>query len=290
MKNGSFFTPREHMQSFFNPADMKGAEGLYVYWETDPIVARRVLPPPLEPYSLEHPLAYASVYIVREPGFSPWYMESCIGLYCRYRDIVGVYSLNFQLSGLNAQTAMFTGREHSGLPKKMCERITVERNDSFARAVVEAKGLRIFDVELEVGGSYNDPALAELFKGKGPGYQERGPLLTFQYDAAIQPGTRTTFPKMRLINYDSVTDWRSWEPARINAIEMAPSLDDPWAEVSVVRPLGAAYGSVQSNRVLGLSTLAEFEGEEADNLFSWLMTGFWDRSTIRPGAQRYGQF
>ena len=124
MKNGSFFTPREQMRSFFNPAEMKSAEGLYVYWETDPTVARRVLPPPLELIP-EHPLVQASVYIIREADFAPWCMESSIQLFCKYGEIVGVYPLNFQLSGLNAQTAVFSGREHSGLPKKMCKRIVV---------------------------------------------------------------------------------------------------------------------------------------------------------------------
>jgi acetoacetate decarboxylase len=70
---------------------------------------------------------------------------------------------------------------------------------------------------------------------------------------------------------------------------MEPSLDDPWAELSVVRPIGAAY-SKNSNRVLGVSKLADFDGKEADNLISYLLSGLWDRSTISGGSQRYGQF
>jgi len=94
---------------------------------------------------------------------------------------------------------------------------------------------------------------------------------------------------MTLFNYDSVTDYQTWERASIKSVKMEPSLDDPWAELSVTRPIGAAY-SKNSNRVLGVSKLADFDGKEADNLISYLPSGRWDRSTISGGSQRYGQF
>ena len=95
---------------------------------------------------------------------------------------------------------------------------------------------------------------------------------------------------MRLINYDSVTDYQTCEPAFIQSLQMEPSLDDPWAELSVVKLLGAGY-SINSNWVAGVSTLAEFEGDEADSLISYLFSGRYDRSTLVTGrVQRYGQF
>lgn len=48
--------------------------------------------------------------------------------------------------------------------------------------------------------------------------------------------------------------------------------------------------SINSNRVLGVSHLAQFDGDEADGLISYLLSGRWGRSTIRAGHQRYGQF
>ena len=108
-----------------------------------------------------------------------------------------------------------------------------------------------------------------------------------RWDEASQG--HVTFPKMRLVNYDSATDYQTWETARIASIKMEPSLDDPWAEIPAVKPLGAAY-SINSNRDVRTSLLAEFEGGEADNLISYLLSGRWDRSTISAGHQRYGQF
>lgn len=285
MKNGSFFIPRERIHPFFNPGSMNNEEGLYVYWETDPVTARRVLPPQLDLLFPEHPVVMVYVVNIREPTFAPWYMEGGIAVLCRYAATTGVYFLNLQLSGPGAAMGLCSGREFSGLPKKICERIAVERTDECAHACIVSKGRRIFDVEVELG-AYNDPRMQQLHADAGPGRQERGSCLLFQYEHARAPDGHVIFPKMQLLNYDSVTDYQTWEPGCIKSIDMQTSLDDPWAELVVVKPLGAAY-SINSNWVPGVSRLAQFEGDEADDLFSYLLTGRWDRSTICAAHQRY---
>ncbi len=289
MKNGSYFIPREQIYSFMNPGDMNNQEGLYISWETDPIAARRVLPPPLDLADPAHPIAMVYVVNIREPTFAPWYMEGALSLLCRYGEIVGVYFLNLQLSGPGAHMGLCSGREGAGLPKKMCERIIVERNGDWASALIERKGRRIFSVEVEMGG-YNDPLMEVMRKDYGPGYQERGACLLFRYELGQGPEGRSTFANMRLDCYNSVTDFQTWESASIKSIHMEPSLDDPWAELEVVKPLGAGYG-ISSNSVPGISPLAQFEDDEGDRLISYLFSGRWDRSTLVTGRfQRYGQF
>jgi acetoacetate decarboxylase len=288
MRNGSYFIPREQIYTFMNPGAMNNEEGLYITWETDPAAARRVLPPPLDLLDPAHPIAMVYVVNIREPTFAPWYMEGGLSLLCRYGETVGVYFLNLQLSGPGAQMGLCSGREFSGLPKKMCERIVVERNGNWAHALIESKGRRIFEVEVEMGG-YNDPLMGHMNKDVRPGYTGRGTCLLFQYEYGNEPD-HMIFPKMRLVNYDSVTDYQTWEPAFIQSLQMEPSLDDPWAELVVVKPLGGAY-SINSNWVAGISTLAQFEGDEADSLISYLFSGRYDRSTLVTGrVQRYGQF
>ena len=95
-------------------------------------------------------------------------------------------------------------------------------------------------------------------KDYGPGYQERGAALLFQYELEKAPEGHNTFSNMRLVHYDSVTDFQTWEPARVKSLHMEPSLDDPWAELAVVKPLGAGY-SVNSNWIPGVSTLAQLK-------------------------------
>jgi acetoacetate decarboxylase len=289
MKNGSYFIPRDQIYPFMNPGAMNNEEGLYLYWETDPAAARRVLPPVLELPDPAHPIAMVYVVNIREPTFAPWYMEGGICLLCRYGETPGVYFLNLQLSGPGAQMGLASGRELSGLPKKVCERIVVERNGDWSRVLIESKGRKIFCAEAEIG-TYNDPLMKTMFKDAGPGYQDRSTCLLFQYEFGKAADGRVAFPKVKLVDYDSITDYQSWEPACIQSLKMEPSLDDPWAEMEVVKLLGAGY-SVNSNRVAGITPLAEFEGAEADGLISYLFTGRWDRSTlVTKRTQRYGQF
>jgi acetoacetate decarboxylase len=289
MKNGSYFIPREQIYSFNNPGAMNNQEGLWIQWETDPAAARSVLPPPLELLDPAHPIATVYVVNIREPTFAPWYMEGGLSLICRYGDMVGACFLNLQLSGPGANMGMCSGREMAGLPKKMCERIVVERNGDWASALIERKGRRIFSVEVEMGG-YNDPLMEMMRKDYGPGYRERGACLLFRYENEQAPDGHIRFPKMSLVHYDSVTDFQNWEAACIKSLHMEPSLDDPWAELVVVKPLGAGYG-ISSNWIAGISPLAQFEGDAADSLISYLFSGRWDRSTLVTGRfQRYGQF
>jgi acetoacetate decarboxylase len=183
---------------------------------------------------------------------------------------------------------MCSGREGSGLPKKVCERIIVERNGEYARALIERKGRRIFDAEIEIG-NYNHSMAGQLYNDPEPTKETRGGCLLFQYDHELASDGHAIFLRIRLVNYVSAMKYQSWESADIKSIKMEPSTDDPWAELSVVKPLGAAY-SINSNYDVRTFLLAEFEGEKADGLISYLFSGRWDRSTISHGHQQYGQF
>ncbi len=276
MKNGSYYIPREKISL---SSVMKDFEGLTMGWETDPAVARRILPPPLELPDPDHPIAFAYVVNIRDPEFAPWYMEACLGLMSRHREFAGPYFLNLQLSGPGALMGMCLGRENSYLPKKLCERIVVERIDDYARAFVEAKGRRIFDVEAEIGVE-NEPSAGQNPSLK-TGPQPRSGCFVFQQ----QFGSR----EARLLAYSNISEVHSIEPATIKSIVMEPSLDDPWAELSVVKPLWMTYG-VHSEGPSEVAELARLEGDEAEGLSSYLFAGRWDRSTICKGHQRYGQF
>ena len=236
MKNGSYFIEREKLNAFMKGAAMNEEEGLYIFWETDPKVARRVLPPQLELIDPEHPQVYSYFVNIREPTFAPWYMEAGIGILgARYKEHTGLYFCNLQLSGPGAQMGLLSGREMSGLPKKMCEKIVVERNDDIAHVVVEAKGRRIFDAEIEIG-SYNEPMMEAGFTDLVPGASADGYCFLFKYDICSGKDDNVILQNATLLGYDSVTDYRSWEAASIKSISMEPSLDDPWSELVVIKP------------------------------------------------------
>ena len=289
MKNGSYFIPREQIYSFMNPGAMNNQEGLYISWETDPAAARRVLPPPLDLLDPAHPIAMVYVVNIREPTFAPWYMEGGLSLLCRYGEIVGVYFLNLQLSGPGALMGLCSGRESPGCPRR-CASASSSSATATGRALSLRERAGVFSRSRWRWGGTTTPSWKSCARITGRDIGKGAPACCSSMSHGKAPEGHSTFPKMRLVHYDSVTDFQTWEPACVKSLHMEPSLDDPWAELAVVKLLGAGY-SVNSNWIAGISPLAQFEGDEGDSLISYLFSGRWDRSTLVTGRfQRYGQF
>lgn len=114
-----------------------------------------MLPAPLELADKENPVFYAYIVNIREPTFAPWYMEGGIGIMAKLGDIFGLYFLGLQLTGPGALMGAFSGRETSGLPKKIGDRISVERSENSGHCFIERGGVRLLDVHLDIG-KYND--------------------------------------------------------------------------------------------------------------------------------------
>ena len=118
MKDG-YFIPKQDIQAFMKGAAMNNQYGIQFFALAEPEAAARALPPPLELVDQENPLLFGYVVNIREPSFAPWYMEGGIGLMSRFGNTEGLYFLGLMLSGPGALMAAFTGRESSGLPKKI---------------------------------------------------------------------------------------------------------------------------------------------------------------------------
>jgi hypothetical protein len=137
MKNGSYFVEREKLHGFMKGAAMNEEEGLYIYWETDPEVARRVLPPQFKLADPEHPHVYSYFVNIREPTFAPWYMEAGIGILgAQYKEQSGLYFCNLQLSGAGV----------SSRQKSRLEAITSRgwQRDSLTSYLVRAQTVTVF--------------------------------------------------------------------------------------------------------------------------------------------------
>ncbi len=281
MKSGSYFIPREKIAGFMKDGAMNSQEGIFLYGITDPKV-KDLLPPPLELADPANPMFYVYIVNIREPTFAPWYMEGGIGLLAKYQDKAGVYFLSLQLSGPGALMGAFSGRESSGLPKKLCERILVERVDDSAHCCIERKGVRLIDVELEIG-KYNIPdfhAEAEACMTQKEPLVTGGGCLLHKYRLGMDG-----FKDMELFFYDSPTRYYAWEPASAK-IELQSSIDDPWAEVPVVQVLGAGWAK-SDNWVTSLTPLYKYTDSEAVNAMQYLFSGRYDRCTLCQSHQRY---
>ncbi len=281
MKSGSYFVPKEKIAGFMKEGAMNSQEGIFLYGITDPKV-KDLLPPPLELVDPANPMFYVYIVNIREPTFAPWYMEGGIGLLAKYQDRVGVYFLSLQLSGPGALMGAFSGRESSGLPKKLCERIVVERVDDSAHCFIERKGVRLIDVELEIG-KYNSPDFhteAEACMTQKEPLVTGGGCLLHKYRIGMDG-----FKGMELLYYDSPSRYYSWEPASAT-IRLQSSIDDPWAEVPVVRSLGAGWAK-SDNWVNSLTTLYKYKDGEALDAMQYLFSGRYDRCTLCQSHQRY---
>jgi len=279
---GSYFIPEEKLKGLMKAGAMNNQDGIFLYGITDPSV-KELLPPPLEPADPENPMFYLYIVNIREPSFAPWYLEGGIGVIAKYGDKAGVYFFNLLLSGPGALMGAFTGREGSGLPKKLCERIVVERTGDYGHCYMERNGVRLVDVELEIG-SYNEPDLKIGMENcgevKGGLLSEGGGCLLHRYrmgDKCIND--------MELIFYDSPTRYYTWEPASAT-VKLKSSIDDPYGEVPLKKVLGAAW-SVCDNWVKGTSVLHSYPQEQVNETMRYLFTGRYDQCMLYDAHQIY---
>ncbi len=272
---GSYFLPKEKVERLAKDVGMNNQEGIYLYGVCDPRV-KKLLPAPLELADASLPLFYLYAVAIREPTFAPWYMEGGIGVLARYNKTVGIYFFNVQLSGPGALMGAYVGRETSGLPKKICERIVVERTDEQAHCLIERNGTILVEVELEIG-QYNVPEYhspAEECNGKEGGLlMEDGGCLLHTYKLES-----STAKNMELLFYNSPTRYYSWEPATAT-VTLGSTIDDPWGEIPLISVLGAAWAKTD-NWIKGLSVLYRYPQDEAMEAMRSLFTGRYDRSML----------
>lgn len=277
----SNFTPLEKLRGFMKDGAMNNQYGIQFFAIAEPEAAARALPPPLELADPTAPVLYGYIVNIREPTFAPWYMEGGIGLIARYEQTVGLYFLGLQLSGPGALMGAFSGREGSALPKKLCERILVEREGDWGHCLIERNGVPLVDVTLHMG-RYNAPDFALEQEGctpESPIVTEGGCLL-FKSEMAAQG-----FKNMRLMHYDSPTRFYRWEPAEAE-ITLRSSKDDAWGEIPLVNVLGAGW-MVSDNFVRGLTPLLQLSDDDAERTMQYLFSGRFDQCTLSHHHQRY---
>ncbi len=277
-----YVMPRNDIDDFMKDGAMKDQYGIQFFAATDPKKARELLPPPLDLVDPERPLAYGYIVNIRQPTFAPWYMEGGWGLIARHEQYVGVYFIGLMLSGPGALMGAFSGRETAGLPKKLCERIVVERTGDEGHCFIERGGVRLLDVRTKIG-AYNDPSFHTEQEGCSPDspVDTDGACLLHKYSVDGFSG----FTSISLLNYDSPTRFYSWEAASAE-ITVGSSNDDRWGELPARDVVGAGW-MVSDNWVRGLSHIHEYPREEIASIMGYLLPGRFDRSVFERNHQRY---
>lgn len=129
------------LRASLSTAQFAGAEVLHAVYRTDPAVVARVLPKPLR---MAEPIAVAFVAHYPETNFGPGYNEGALFVQAALGREIGLYCLAMPVDD---DMAMAAGREVFGFPKKMAERITLEKTGTRILGRVVRKGIEILKIE-----------------------------------------------------------------------------------------------------------------------------------------------
>jgi acetoacetate decarboxylase len=214
-------------------AEFFGAKMLTVVWETGPEVVRRLLPAPLEP--MDRPLALAFVADYPRTNFSRPYQEAALLLEARHQGVTGSYCLAMPVTD---DMAMAGGREVFGFPKKMADvHFSLEGDE--AEGWVERHGIRYFRARASLTGQPNDPDFWSIFPPADPADQPQE-RQAYNFKHFPSPEGQGFDGNPRLVRQTTLFKPEVIRIGRAD-MELTPSDFDPWAEVEVVRLLGAIY-------------------------------------------------
>jgi acetoacetate decarboxylase len=219
--------------SFRETLDFYDAEMLTVIWETKPEIVQRLLPSPLKPG--KKPLAIAIVASYPRTNFGVSYLESGLFIRAEFNGQEGNYCLAMPVTN---DIALIFGREVFGFPMKIGD-IRLNRRGNEVEGLTERHGLRFLEIRAKLTGflSTEDAPgiLAQIFT-----IGTTMVLNTFNFKYFPAPeGTGFDYSP-RLIREEVEFRHRSLEVGDAEVL-LRPSEFDPWAEVEVVRVLGAAY-------------------------------------------------
>mgnify|MGYP006306458465 CR=1 FL=1 len=128
----------------------KGAEMIWVLWETKQEIIDRVLPHPLEP--IDQPIALAFVANYPSHSYGLPYTEAALILRCQFKGELGNYFLAMPLTD---DRATFAGREIWGFPKKMAN-VHFEKRNNEIYGYSERLGVKNIEIELTLTGKFNE--------------------------------------------------------------------------------------------------------------------------------------
>jgi acetoacetate decarboxylase len=230
--------------------DFFNAEMLTVVWETKPEIVARLLPPPLKP--AKRPLAAAFLANYPETNFSVAYQEGALFLMAEFNGEEGTYCLAMPV---NNDMAMIGGREVFGYPKKMAI-IELGREGTIMKGFIERHGVRFLEMSVNLDGTLNTVDAAEILL-EAFGMDENPVRTVFNYKYFPSPEGLGFDYNPRLIReevefHHTVMEMGSAE------ITLRPSDHDPWAEVEIVRVLGALYTKGNNSMRKG-ATVAEVD-------------------------------
>ncbi|UCG01979.1 MAG: acetoacetate decarboxylase family protein [Candidatus Heimdallarchaeota archaeon] len=241
----SFIWPFEDINRFMSlRPTFYNAEMLSVLWLTKEEIVQKLLPPPLEP--MQDPLVFAFVANYPKTNFGLPYYESALFLGALFNGEPGFYCLAMPVTN---DLAMAGGRELGGYPKKIAQ-IQLNKDGQNVLGWAERHGIRFIEIQAILTGAMTEKAqvFADLIT-------EAGGMIVFNFLHGQKPIETTLQPSFHLIRQFISVNFQTLEVGEAK-VTLTESQHDPWAEVEVVKVLGATY-SVGNSTMEEVTVLAE---------------------------------
>lgn len=216
---------------------MDEMEGIWLAWETYPEAVQALLPPVL---GFAAPVIMT--YIVKaNTEFGGAYNEAALMVLCHHEGKPGAYLQSILLEGPAAPQAAFLGREMAGMPKKICDSISLSEEDGRAHARIVKSGSLVLECDVELG-EYNTPAGNEVFAGNVVGEKVHGGF-TYLIKGNLEQAEdgHMFFENGRLLSTESDSLYERWTPGTAS-VTLHECEDAPWASLPVRQVLAAGWG------------------------------------------------
>ncbi len=227
------------------------AEMLTIYYETNPDVVKKLLPPPLQPFEI--PICAVLLANYPKTGFGVSYKESALFLTATHNNEMGSYCLSMQVTN---DMALILGREIFGYPKKMAK-VKFDKKDAIIEGSAERRGVKFLNLKADLGGKWNDEEAQGLF---GEYIKPKRNMVAFNHKFFPAPDNMGFDYTPRLIREEIQFDSYQIEMGKAE-LNFEFSDHDPWAEVEVMKVLGASY-SKGNNTMLPGEIVAEVAPDE----------------------------
>jgi acetoacetate decarboxylase len=221
----------------FEGAEFYDAELVSVFWLTKQEIIENLLPPPLKP--VKYPLVVAFVSKYPKTNFGLAYDETALFIRCQYEGVQGNYCLAMHLEGPGSDLGMAGGRENLGFPKKLA-RVHFNKEGKNFVGWSERHGVRNLDIKVNITNKSNAKEALTILAETDVFSTEVKNQIAYNFKFFANPeGTGYDY-NPKLVKQETLFRTKELEIGEAE-LKLGSSVHDPWAELEIVKLLGAAY-------------------------------------------------
>ena len=268
----SFLVSSDDVKNFANIPLLYKQQGICFVYAAPPEIIKKIVPPPLE---IVAPVIVGYIHFFGQTSFGGPYIESIMATPCKYKDDFGKYSYNLMLHGHGPEGGTIIGSNCCGIPKKRADFMELNRIGDFITGKIVRHGVTLLECEIKLG-AFNSPEAAKYLSAPVPGSVNEGLSFYHTFKMGQTEQGNTAFSEVNLVKLVTKSKAQSWEAGSLT-IKTNSSPDDPFGELEVIEPLGAAYFENEYIEMGKTIKLAELDAEKT---MPYLMTGRYDRSMM----------